>query len=106
MIILQANNGGSEETSTEEEAPKPRRARRLAARTSASKPTVKRGGRQRRQPFSRETAASGASERAGLSEGGSFLAMIANAAVSVDGLRRVSFQKVAFYCFCYTSLWE
>ena len=88
--IFQAKNGGSESTSTEDDAQQPRRTRRMAARASASKAAARRSVRQRKVPTSRdEMSIPAASERLGVSEGGSFLAMIANAAVSVDGLRRV-----------------
>lgn len=96
---IQAKNGGSESTSTEDEAQQPRRTRRMVARASASKAAARRSVRHRKAPLQRdEGPVPAGSERSGVSEGGSFLAMIANAAVSVDGLRRVwSFRDHAIH---------
>lgn len=97
---LQANNGGSESTSTEDDESQPgptgRRNRRPSAKALAStQVSGKKKMRQKRLGFS-ESGFGGRSDLASPGGGGSdsvasgsFLAIIANAAVAVDGLKRV-----------------
>ena len=82
---MQANlHAGSDDDTTEDDAP--RRTRGRPSRHAAKRPV-----RQRRLPYAEDS--SRGSGRGGSGEDGlsltSFLAMIANAAVSVDGLKRV-----------------